>query len=155
MKQFRDLSISVKLTLLAVVTSLLALLGTRVAFIVIDHRLMKSAMVERYSTMADVFGQNCLPSLEFSDAEDARSVLSSLHNDPHVCLASLYDEQDFPFASYARDSDNGTPHRLQREDAQGRFGEDGHLHLVRPIWRDQKLMGRLYLQIDLEEMRSR
>ena len=154
MKSFRDLSISRKLVMLAVVTSLLALLGTVIAFTVIDHRTTKASMVENYSTTADVFGQNCLASLEFSDAEDAKSVLSSLHFDTQVSLACLYDAKHAVFASFLRDG-QGVPALDQVRNLNGTFGSDGYLHLLRHVQRDHKPVGTLYLRVDLQKLWTR
>ena len=151
MKSFRDISISRKLILLAVVTSLLALLGTSIAFSVIDHRMTQAAMVEGYSTTADVFGQNCLASLEFSDAEDAKAVLSSLDFDTQVSLACLYDAKRAVFASFLRDAQEA-PTLDQVRPLNGTFGSDGYLHLVRPVQRGNKQVGTLYLRIDLQKL---
>ncbi len=154
MKTFRDLSISWKLILLAVITSLLALLGTGIAFSVIDHRITKAAMVEGYSTTADVFGQNCLASLEFSDSEDAKTVLSSLQFDTQVSLACLYDAKGTVFASFLRDTEGAPPlDRISK--LNGKFGDDGFLHLVRPVQRGNKLAGLIYLRVDLQKLWAR
>ncbi len=151
MKSFRDLSISRKLILLAVATSLLALLGTVIALTVNDHRTSKAGMVENYSTTADVFGQNCLASLEFSDAEDAQSVLSSLQFDTQVSLACLYDGKRNVFASFLRETEEA-PTFEQVQHLSGKFTSDGYLHLVRPIRRGNKLTGSLYLRVSLQKV---
>ncbi len=154
MRRFRDLSISWKLTLLAVVTSLMVLIGTVVAFSVVDHRTTKAAMIENYSTTADVFGRNCLSSLEFSDSDDANAVLSSLHLDSQVALASLYNAEDVEFASFRRNA-HEVPSLRDVIRLDGVFAQDGFLHIVRPVKRDSKVVGSIYLRVGLKKVWDR
>ena len=129
-------------------------MGTVIVFTVIDHRTTKTSMVENYSTTADVFGQNCLASLEFSDAEDAKAVLSSLHFDTQVSLACLYDSKHAVFASFLRDG-QAAPTLDQVRNLNGTFGSDGYLHLLRHVQRDHKPVGTLYLRVDLQKLWTR
>ena len=155
MKRFRDFSISWKLTLLAVITTVLVLIGTAVAFSVIDHRMTKSDMIESYSTTADVFGRNCLKPLDFQDASEASNLLSWLHLDDQVALAILYDSKGQEFALFRRTTD-AVPSLAQVRNLDGVFGNDGYLHLVRPlIQRDGTVAGYFYLRVELVKLWAR
>jgi signal transduction histidine kinase/DNA-binding response OmpR family regulator len=159
MKLFRDLSISWKLTLLAVVTSSLVLAGTAVAFSVIDHRMTKAEMIESYSTTADVFGRNCLKSLDFGDKSEASMVLSWLHMDSHIDMACLYDIHHKEFASFQRNEMDSPPFDAVKPlDSvfEGSFGKDGFLHLIRPVLqRNGEVVGHLYLRIEISKLWNR
>jgi two-component system, sensor histidine kinase len=148
MKRFRDLSISWKLTLLAVMTSLLVLVGTAVAFSVIDHRMSKAEMIESYSTTADMVGGNCLNALEGNDSSQANRVLSLLRLDPQVVMATIYDANQNSFATF-----NFNQQHVPKMDAvrslDGVFSHDGLLNLFRPIrTAEGTTIGHLYLQVE-------
>ena len=55
--RFRDISISWKLTLLTVVTTLLSMVAVISAGSIIDRQLAQMSMIETYTTMGDVLGQ--------------------------------------------------------------------------------------------------
>jgi signal transduction histidine kinase/CheY-like chemotaxis protein/HPt (histidine-containing phosphotransfer) domain-containing protein len=151
---FRDISISWKLTLLAVVTTLLSLVGVISAVALIDRQLSQMAMVESYVTMADVVGQNCLPSLEYLDFDGARRMLSSLRKDSQIALASLYNLDGESYASIQRKGDD-VPQLSRAQQMNGTFTPDGFLHITRPIRRGQAAWGHLYLRISDEKLAAR
>lgn len=94
------LPISKKLTLLGVATSLVTLLLSCLALGWNDFQSVRSAMVEYYTTMAKVLGQNCVSSLDFSDAKDAETILATLCRDEEVEWACIWNQQNQPFATY-------------------------------------------------------
>jgi len=151
--RFRDISISWKLTLLAVVTTLLSMLGVFWALAVIDRQLSKMAMVENYVTLADVVGQNCQKSIESYDPLAIHRDLSSIQKDTQVTLASLY---------LADGTECGT---IQRNEAQppslewaqqmnGTFSSDGFLHIIRPVRKDKTKIGYVYFKVGVERLAS-
>ena len=149
--KFRDISISRKLTLLAVVTAMLSLVGMISAVALIDRQLSQMAMVEGYVTMADVLGQNCLPSLELADFDGAKKVLASLREDRQVLFASLYDLQGKAYATI-QSTETESPSLDWAQQMNGTFSSDGVLHIIRPIRRDKSSFGHLYLRISVEKL---
>ena len=151
--RFRDISISWKLTLFAVVTTLLSMVAMISTVVMIDRQLSQMAMVENYVTMADVLGQNCLSSLEHADFDGATQTLMALRKDHQVVLASLYNQEGQSYASIQNDATE-VPTLEWAERMNGTFSADGFLHIIRPIRRDKSKFGHLYLRISVEKLTS-
>ncbi|MBM4075583.1 MAG: HAMP domain-containing protein, partial [Planctomycetes bacterium] len=98
----KSVSVRWKIAGLSVLTSLLALIGSAVYLARIDDRASRLAMLEHYRSIAEVLSQNCLPSLEFNDAVDAKRVLSSLAQDTDVLSAEIFDPTGKSFATFRR-----------------------------------------------------
>lgn len=152
--RFRDISISWKLTLLAVVTTLFSMVAVISTIAIIDRQFSQMAMVENYLTIADIAGQVCLPALEHADDNEADRALSSLRKDRQIVLASLYNSDGKPCAT-TPDNVSAAP-ALEWADAQnGSFSSDGYLHILRPIRRDKSRFGHLYLKVSVDKLTSR
>ena len=151
--KFRDISISWKLTLLAVVTTLLSMVAVISTVTMIDRQLSQMAMVENYVTLADLLGQNCVGSLETNDLGAATNTLSSIRKDHQVVFASLYDQQRNASVTIPTQATD-VPGLEWAESMNGTF-ENGVLHIVRPIRRDKTVFGHLYLRINTDKLESR
>ena len=152
--RFRDITISSKLTLLAVVTTLLSTATVISTVALIDRQLAQMAMVEGYVTLADVFGQNCLTWMERSDLEGSKKCLQSLRKDRQVVLATLFDQSGTPTATVPSRA-LASPDLNWAEQMNGTFTPDGFLHILRPIRQNSRTHGYLYLRISVEKLESR
>lgn len=152
--RFRDISISWKLTLLAVVTTFLSMVAVISTLAVIGRQLAQMAMVENYVMLADVLGQNCVPSMEKTDLDGARQTLASLKKDHQVVLASLYNLNG-EVVSTIQNGEAQVPTLEWTQQMNGIFSPDGYLHIVRPLRRDKARFGHLYLRISVERLASR
>ncbi len=152
--RFRDISISWKLTLLAVVTTLISMVAVISTVAMIDRQTSKMSMVENYVTMADVVGANCLPSLELSDFEGANHAMMSLRKDRQIAIASLYNLDGEAYAKLPNQMTE-VPEFESALKMNGTFSDDGFLHIIRPIRRDKSRFGHLYLRISDEKLTAR
>ncbi|MDB5339647.1 MAG: rpfC 3 [Planctomycetaceae bacterium] len=139
-------SISGKLILLAVTTSLLTLVCTSAALFVIDQQRLQSSLISTYATLADTLGHNCATALVYEDPQIAQQVLSALKKDSEVELAGVVDNSGNWIAKYRRDkqsfpaTDFIVAHKLG-------FGPDGNLHMLRSITVNGRQVGQIYLQV--------
>ena len=152
--RFRDISISWKLTLFAVVTTLLSLTAMTSAVAVIDRQLSQMAMVEGYVTMADIIGQNSVDSLERFDLDAASRVLSSLRKDQQIVVATLYNVEG-QVSAEIQASETEIPSLEHVQRMNGTFTPDGFLHIVRPVRRGKSSLGHIYLRVSVERLASR
>ena len=152
--RFRDISISWKLTLLAVVTTLLSMVTVISTESMINRQLAQMAMVENYVSLADVLGQNCLNSLEQSESETSKTLLNSLRKDHLVVMASLFNSAGQSIAALPKDSTT-VPALDFAQKMNGTFSADGFLHIVRPIRKVNQNLGHLYMKISVERLASR
>lgn len=139
-------SISAKLILLAVSTSLLTLVCTSVALLLIDQHQQQTSLISVYSTIADTLGDNCLRALQSQKPHDAKLILSALHKDEDVEIAGILDEHGKWIAGYQREGLLPPPIEFVRQNA-GKFGSDGNLHILRPLIEAEPRGAKIYLQV--------
>jgi signal transduction histidine kinase/CheY-like chemotaxis protein len=106
------------------------------------------------ATLADVIAGNSTAALTFHDARAAQDVLSALRAQPHITVACIYAEDGKPFATYSRDpkSKRSAPASPR---AYGTYLGDDRLTEFRPIRLAGDVIGVVYVESDLEEMRTR
>ncbi len=154
MKPFRDWSIRHKLTYLFVAMACVTTVIVSVSIGIFDLSGLKQSMVQDLSTLADVLGQNSTAALTFQDADAAHSVLQALQAKPNVTVACIYSADGKPFATYVR---QGMDPGFVPPSAQGQTTsfESGRLVLFRRIVFAGETIGTIYLESDLQPIRSR
>src|SRR5947207_10702643 len=95
----RTSSIKLKLTLLVMLTTTVALLVAAAQFIINDVRDYRRRVVDDLQIVANILGENCTSSLQFDDARTATQILSALAAKPHVLAAAVYNSNGI-FAAY-------------------------------------------------------
>ena len=149
--RFRDISISWKLTLFAVGTTLLSMVAVISTVAMIDRRLSQVAMVENYVTMADVVCQSCIKALEASDFPESQDDLLALRKDRQIVMACLF-QRGGEICARIQTPAGEFPTLDQAQQMNGTFSPDGFLHLIRPIHRLNGTIGHLYLRISSEKL---
>ena len=152
-KNFTNLSIKRKLTLLIMLISSVALLLACLAVVVYDQISFRRILVNNLSTLAEIAGDNSTAALAFNDHEAADEVLSALNAEKGIVLACIHDNTDQPFAMYFRDeSDHAMP---ELPSADGHFFIDDHLVIVKTIFIGEERIGRVLLKSDLRALDNR
>ncbi len=154
MRLIRHLSIRRKLTLIAMLTSIVALLLACGAFTSYELVTFRQKVSRDLTILADVIGANSTAALAFNDANAARDALGALKAQGHVISACVYDKLGRPFAAYRRNpaAAEDWPPRAQQDETH--LGRD-HLSVSRRVWLDAEQVGTVYIRSDLEELRSR
>jgi PAS domain S-box-containing protein len=147
MNWFKNLPVKRKLTLVMVATCSAALLLSCTALAVYEYFDFRRTLVRDLTILADVLGQNSRAALAFDDSDAARELLQALRFDPHVQAARLYHQDGRLFAEYARE---GEKREFPLQDREGSSFEQGQLMIIRPIFLDEKQIGRIHLQVSLE-----
>ncbi|MSQ47322.1 MAG: HAMP domain-containing protein [Deltaproteobacteria bacterium] len=96
----RTISLKMKLTLMAMTPSLLVLLLAGMAFVMVEIRLFRGALVKDVVTLAEVIGTNNTAALSFADADSATRTFATLASVPYVLSATLSDKDGQLFARY-------------------------------------------------------
>jgi signal transduction histidine kinase/DNA-binding NarL/FixJ family response regulator/HPt (histidine-containing phosphotransfer) domain-containing protein len=154
MPLLKSLSIRRKLLLLAMITSVGALLVTAAACMTFDILTFREKMTRDLRISAEVIGANCSAALAFGDGGDARQTLSSFRGDPHIVAACVYGPDGKVFATYARAGVNA-PVFPPRETADTARFTTGALEVFHVVRTDGKPVGTLYLRSDLTQLRER
>ncbi len=154
MNFLRHLSIRRKLTLIMMLTSVVALLLACGAFVAYEQVTYRKTMARDLSILADVIGTNSTAALTFRDPDAARDQVRALRAQSHVVSACIYRQDGTPFATYRREdqADGAWPARAE---AAGMKLERDYLSVTRPIVLESEIIGTLYIRSDLDEMHAR
>jgi len=148
------LSIRRKLTLIMMMTSVVALLLACGAFVIYEQVTYRKTMARELSLLADVIGANSTAALTFHDPEAARDQVRALRTQPHVVSACTYGKDGRPFASYGREDGAARAWPVLAE-AAGTQLERDYLAVSRSIVLDGDVIGTIYIRSDLQEMHAR
>jgi len=102
MSSLRDLPIRHKLTLIVVLTCVLALVIAGIVTAWLDLRDTRRWLVRDSTILADVIAQNTQASLAFHDPEAAATTLRALDSEPNIQRAEIVDADGTPFVQYKR-----------------------------------------------------
>ncbi|MFT5092123.1 MAG: signal transduction histidine kinase/DNA-binding NarL/FixJ family response regulator [Porticoccaceae bacterium] len=151
----QNISIRVRLTLLAIISSAVAILVACGAFTILGMDVMRTARVAQLRTQAEMLAFNSSAVLLFDDAGAGTELLQSLSSTPDIGQAVLFSSEDSPLASYVRAGAESAPliDRLPELDGRGhRFSSDQRLELVMPVREGSNVVGTLYLQVGTEDL---
>jgi signal transduction histidine kinase/CheY-like chemotaxis protein len=153
MQWFRDMPIKRKLSLVVMLACSGALLLASLVLIASEMVTFRREMARNLVVLASGIGYNSTAALAFNDSAAATETLSALRVEEHVMGSCLYAEDGSVFAQYVR---KGTSINFPT-----RIGPDGYLFetdrlvLFRPVMQDQKRVGTIYVQADLEALHGR
>ncbi|HTR97724.1 MAG TPA: response regulator [Candidatus Acidoferrales bacterium] len=149
-----NLSLRRKLTLVAMTTSVTALVLACFAVLGLDQWTFRRSMTRDLAILADVIGANCTGALSFHDRAAADEALSALRAQPHVVSAGIFDHNGEPFAEFERGG-RGTRLTPRHVGARGESRGDDWLATTRDIRLDGEVIGAVYIRMDLDELRER
>ncbi len=153
MQWFRDLPIKRKLSLVVMLTSSGALLFASLVLVVSEMITFRREMARNLIVLTSGIGYNSTAALAFNDHAAATETLSALRVESHVMGGCLYAEDGVIFATYVR--------RDTEIDFPAKPGPDGYLFkadslvLFRPVIQDNRRVGTIYVQADLEAVHDR
>ncbi|MEQ1832790.1 MAG: response regulator [Candidatus Eisenbacteria bacterium] len=143
-----------KLTLVTMLTSVVALVLACGAFLGYELLTFERTMNRDLAILGDVIGDNSTAALTFGDNEAATGVLASLRAQKHVVAACVYGPEGEPFANFRRDPGD-TPQWPARALASASERTSDWLAVSRPIVLDHENIGTVYIRSDLGEMQAR
>jgi signal transduction histidine kinase len=111
-------------------------------------------MVRELSTLAEIIGANSTAALAFDDQRSAEETLAALSAKQRIVGAYIYTKDGAAFARYHRAGLQGDFVPPEPRGDSYRF-EGEHLALFRRITLDDEMIGTVYIQSDLQEMRFR
>ena len=153
MQFFRDLSIRHKLTLIALLSSSVALLLAVAAFGIYDVVTFRQKMVDELAMLAESIAMNSDAALSFDVQDSGEAILRSVSAQPRVVEAVIYSADGSLFARYRRQDITGDWRPPPIE--EGHRFDDTSLHFFHEIRRDGEKLGTVYIQSDLNDLNSR
>jgi signal transduction histidine kinase/CheY-like chemotaxis protein len=137
-------SVRSKLIIMAVSTTLAALLVASIAMLLFDLRAFKQYWVDDLTTQADIMANVTAPALAFNDAQAAQQNLAVLRARPQILAAAVYTAHGVRFASYSQKAgDLVFPDKPERA---GYRIEGGELMVFQPVVENGERLGTVYLR---------
>lgn len=150
---FKDLPLKRKIFLIAVAASALSL-GMSSCLILLNERLTFPGILEKeLLNLARIVGDNCTAALSFNDDKTAQDVLSTLHTNPHIRAAVLYDARGRVVAWFPRTPEAPLPPPGPLR--EGVWLERERAWLYHYVMAGSERLGTLYMESDMEEMNGR
>ena len=137
-------SVRSKLILMAVSTTLVALLAASIAMLLYDLRTYKQYWVDDLMTQADIIASVTAPALAFNDARSAQQNLAVLRVRPQILAGAIYSANGARFASYTQGSSEAA--YPARPGAPGYTIAHGELAVYHNIVDNGEVLGTVYLR---------
>ena len=136
-----------------VFTSVLVLSIVFAFFEITDIKFYKERKADSIVSLAQLIGTNSVSSLEFIDPDEAKKILSELHNvDPEIVSAIILDKDNKLFASYAKHGITSFPIPAGLNEKPFVFA-DNYLFVSSPIFNSNKTaIGKVMLGVELSEL---
>lgn len=151
----QNLSIRVRLTLLAIISSAVAILVACGAFTIHGMRVMREARVAQLRTQAEMLAFNSAAVLLFNDDRAGNELLGSLSSTPDIRQAVLFTSDGRALASFVREGDEDgirVVHVPEFDGNEHRFSTDDRLEILMPVKEGNDLVGMLYLEVGTEDL---
>jgi signal transduction histidine kinase/CheY-like chemotaxis protein len=154
-----SLSLTQKLTAMAVVTTTVAMLLAGGILVVYEITTARQRLVRDTSLLAEAVATTSTAALTFTDTEQATTTLRAVKVNPHVVWAAVLTRDGEVLARYTRpEAVAGTVHL---DDATREAGQVWHaftdtsLAVATPIVFEDNIDGWVYLETDLDEVHAR
>ncbi len=155
MGRLRDLSIQRKLTVLIMLTTVLALLLASAAFYTYDRMTFPDKMVRDLDALAATLEANTSDALVYHDPETADRILAGLEVQEHIVLAVIFDDDGKLFADFMRQKDSRALPVPTVPEVEGHEFRDELLVVSRAMFYGEQRVGTFQIQSDLKELDKR
>ena len=143
-RSFGDLSISLKLKLIIMATSGVALLLACVAFVAYDQVSTRQWLAGDLTSQANMVGTSVTAAIAFNDRDSARDILSSLHVDQDIAQAYIRVQSGERFAEYNRTGQENYFGLTEGNSGETQF-VNGNLFATQPVILDGETLGTVTL----------
>ena len=150
----RNLSIKRKLTLMAMLTSSIALVLSSASFLIYDLISFRHLLSQDLMTQAESIGYNSAAAMAFKDESAATVTLSALMAKEDVVAAVLYSPEGKIFAHYFRTNTPLSSLPARPQDKGYRF-EGSYLEVFGDVTLNGERLGTLFLQSDMRQWNMR
>ena len=158
---YRDMSIRRKLTLIIMMTSIIVLLLSSVAFIIHDAITFWKVEKGKLSALADIISNNTAAAIAFNDQKAAEQTLSGLNANPYILSAYIVTRNGQVFAQYSgKNVTRGGPGLKWRTHPNrmvetSSFFWDFKLEAAKPILLDGQEIGAVVIRSTFGELATR
>lgn len=143
-------SISNKLMLVIMATSLFALITYGGAMLAYDLRTYHNTVVKDLQTQANIIAGISMAALEFNDPQTARENLQLLRTRPMILGASIFTAKGVRFADYAPGNDYRAPWPARLDFTDNYLVRGDQIMVWKRIVRNGELLGLVYIHAQYE-----
>lgn len=154
MSRLMNIPIRVRLMLVTVLASAIALLLAGSIIVLYENLAYRDQKAKEVSVQADILTESVTASLEFNDPKAAQEYLNALKVNPEISAAGVYGAGGTLFAGYVRKDTVSQPLPALAEPLGQRF-ESGELVVSWPIKPGQEQIGTVYLRAHIEPLAAR
>ncbi|MDH4184916.1 MAG: ABC transporter substrate-binding protein, partial [Nitrospinota bacterium] len=144
----KNAPIRIKLTILSMLTTLLALSLASVVIITSRVVMEWTSHEQELAIKAGVIGAGVRAAIIFSDEDHLNRTLAALSVDNSIIAAAVYSSNGSLLASYKRPGEDTSLEPLR---AQGAYFHSANLHYYEDIFLDGERVGSIYLRDDMRE----
>jgi len=145
LRLFQDASIGVKLWLLIVLNSSLALFVSGAGLVVYQRYVQRDQAAHQVAAQAAVLAQSATAPLTFEDRDAARQALAALRGDTRIVEAAIFNKTGAVLASYRLKPDARVPLPSLRRD--GAYFDGNDLRTFQPVELDGERIGTMFLHV--------
>lgn len=147
----QDVPIHQKLRIIILIISGVSVVGACAVFVTYQWFTSRDRRASRLGVTAEVVCSQAVAAVEFDQASEAATILSSLRADVQVLAAAVYTRDGRLFAKFVRD---GADAALvpPRPEADGRRFQSGHLLIFQPLASEGTRIGTFYVRSDLSDL---
>jgi len=149
----KNRSIKTKLSLLTTAAAGVALFLSWAAFLAYSIHGARDSKSRELSALAAILGNNSTASLEFNNPKTASELLRSLHEQPTIEFACLYDAQGEPFATYPEFLPEHFMIPAVPVQTGAVFTDSGYLDVAAEVTSDHEKLGTVYLRASMRDLR--
>ncbi len=146
-------SIKVKLVLLIVSVTTLAVMVAGLIFTIRDQNAARRELRKRLQGTAALIASNATAALTFNDRDTAAELLASVMANRHMHVAAIYDVKGRLFTFRKRASGDHAPRKLTGPSTGPEF--ENLIEATAPIRIDGRTIGTVMLMADLEALKQR
>src|SRR5688500_2386280 len=150
----RNLSITRKLTLLAMLTSGIAVFLSSASFLIYDLVTFRNLLRQDLMTEAEIVAYNSAAAMAFNDDASATVQLSALGARSDLVTAVLYDSNGRVFAHYYR-SGEPTPDLPTPQEGKSSHFTGKHMEVFSDVSLRGERLGTLFLRSDMQRWNTR
>jgi len=154
LRPLKDISIRAKLMIVAMLTSVGALLLAAGGFTIFDIVTFKNQKVASVMFRAEMVAQSSTAALEFNDRKPVVDILAVMRTDKHMAAMIVYDTNRNVFASYVR-PDAVKAIRTAPPNSDGHEFGPNRLTVHRRISYEGRRVGTVLIESDLGELDER
>ncbi|MGC9363261.1 MAG: PAS domain S-box protein [Fidelibacterota bacterium] len=101
-RRFQSLSFKRKLIVIQLIIAVAVIGMFIIVQLVADQIEFRREISEKLKSTANIVGANSIPALDFFDTEAATEILASLHSEPEIVNAWIFDASETLFATFSR-----------------------------------------------------